>query len=359
MLDTRRRRVDPSGHADVARCLPCRGSAVTDTLSDVLRAVRLRGAVYFTVEGTSPWVAEAPPSREIGAHIMPGTEHVIEFHVVTSGWCYGGLLDQPAFRLEAGDVLVFPQGDAHVVSSAPGMRGGPDAKTLAGAARIPLTISLHGGGPQRAELICGFLGCDARPFNPLLAALPRVLVARGTGASNSVLRRLVDLALVESSSPRSGSECVLARLSELLFVEVVRDHVEGLPPEEVGWFSGLRDPTVGLALQSLHERPTQAWSLEALAKEVGVSRSILAARFSHFVGIAPMQYLAQWRIQLAASLLRTSTSSLAQIAESVGYGSEAALSKAFKRLVGVAPAPYRQGARSADGAPNLERGSAE
>ena len=315
---------------------------MTDTLSDVLRAVRLTGAVYFSINASAPWVVETPPSREIGPHIMPGVEHVIEYHVAVSGSCWGGVLGEPAIRLEAGDVIVFPQGDAHVMSSAPGLRGGPRVEDFDPSQRgIPVTVSIQGGGKERAEIICGFLGCDARPFNPLLAALPRVIHVRGADR-NSVLRNLVDLALRESTSPKSGSECVLSRLSELLFVEVVRDWAFALPPNDVGWFAGLRDETVGRALQRLHHRPAHAWTLEQLAKEVGVSRSVLAERFAHFVGVPPIQYLAQWRIQLAASHLRTSTASVAEIAGRVGYGSEAALSKAFKRVVGVAPAQYRR-----------------
>jgi AraC-like DNA-binding protein len=315
---------------------------MTDTLSDVLRAVRLTGAVFFSVDASAPWVAEAPPARDIGPHLMPGVEHVIEYHVVTSGSCWGGLLDEPAIRVEAGDVLVFPQGDAHVMSSAPGMRGpepvGPGATT----GRLPITISLDGGGPERAHVICGFLGCDARPFNPLLASLPRVLHVRGAEGGGVIARPFAELALAESAAMRPGGECVLARLSELLFVQVVRHHLGTLPPENVGWLAGLRDETVGRALQKMHELPARAWTLEDLAKECAVSRSALAERFARFVGIPPMQYLAQWRMQLAASLLRSTTASLAEIAEQVGYGSETALSHAFKRWLGVAPAPFRQ-----------------
>ena len=325
---------------------PCIGRAlVTDTLSDVLRAVRLTGAVYFAIDASAPWVAEALPSREVGPRILPDADHVIEFHVVTAGGCWGGIVGEPPGWIEAGDVLVFPQGDAHVLSSAPGMRGGPNGWDSFGPGHTgqPVVISIQGGGPDRAQVICGFLGCDSRPFNPLLSALPRLLHVRGAGEQNSVLRQLVQLAVAESSDRRAGTETMLARLSELLFVEAVRHYVDSLPPENAGWFAGLRDPSVGRALQKLHQRPTHAWTLESLAREVGVSRSVLAERFAHFVGVPPIQYLAQWRIQLAASQLRSSAASLAEIAESVGYGSEAALSKAFKRLVGVAPASYRQG----------------
>jgi len=323
---------------------------VTDPLSDVLRAVRLTGAVFFAIDGSAPWVAETPPSRVLAPHVMPGAEHVIEYHVVTSGSCWGGLLDEPAVRLEAGDIMVLPQGDAHVVSSAPGMRGGPDPAAILPNFRgkLPIAVSLQGGGPERAQIICGFLGCDARPFNPLLSTLPRLIHVRGGGESDSILRRLVHLALAESAAPTSGSDSFLAKISELLFVEVVRRHVATLPKESVGWVAGLRDDHVGQALQHLHGHPTRAWTLEALAREAGASRSLLAERFTHLVGVPPMQYLAQWRIQLAASLLRTTQASLAEIADRVGYGSEASLSRAFKRWVGVAPVVYRRGETSND-----------
>lgn len=316
---------------------------MTDTLSDVLRAVRLTGAIFFSVDASAPWVAEAPAGCDVAPHIMPGVDHVIEYHVVTSGSCWGGLLEEPAVRLEAGDIIVFPQGDSHVMSSAPGMRGAPDLETFRtiGQSNLPLSMSLSGGGPEITRLICGFLGCDSRPFNPLLATLPRVLHLRAAGDTDSVLRRLVEMAVAECEAPRPGSESVLSRLSELLFVEVVRSYVMQLPPGGTGWFAGLRDESIGRALQKLHERPAHQWSLEELAKEIAVSRSTLAERFAQLVGVPPMQYLAQWRIQLAASLLRGGKAGLAEIAERVGYGSEAALSRAFKRQVGVAPAHYR------------------
>ncbi|HYP86868.1 MAG TPA: AraC family transcriptional regulator, partial [Polyangiaceae bacterium] len=224
-----------------------------------------------------------------------------------------------------------------------GMRGESSVEALRAVSqrRVPLAMSIEGGGPEKARVICGFLGCDARPFNPLLATLPRVIHLRARPADD-VLRSLVELAVIESAQPRPGGDCALSRLSELLFVEVVRRYVAQLPPGGVGWFAGLRDENVGRALQKLHQRPTHDWSLEGLAKECGLSRSVLAERFAHLVGVPPIQYLAKWRIQLAASLLRSGKSSLAEIADQVGYGSEAALSRAFKRQVGIAPALYRR-----------------
>ena len=315
-----------------------------DTLSEVLRAVRLTGAVYFTIEGSAPWVAETSPPDVIAPHVGSGVEHVINYHVITSGACWAGLVGEPAFRVETGDVIVFPQGDPHVLSSRPGMRGqpNPDLYRAANHQRVPICLSLQGGGPERTGVVCGFLGCDARPFNPLLSALPRVLHLPAAREGTAGVRQLIELALVESTTPRPGSDGVLSRLSEVLFVEVLRHFTATLPPEQVGWFAGLRDAMVGQALMKLHRRPEAAWTLARLAKESGASRTVLAERFAQLVGQPPMQYLAQWRIQLAANLLRTTDERLSAIAERVGYGSEAALSRAFKRTLGVAPAFYRE-----------------
>jgi AraC-like DNA-binding protein len=322
----------------------------TDALSEVLRAVRLKGAVFFAVEATSPWVAESPPAELMGPSLMPGVEHVIEYHLVKSGACWGGITGEAPLRLETGDIIVFPQGDGHVLSSAPGMRCEPDPQIIerARVGRLPVPVKKLGGGPERVELVCGFLGCDARPFNPLLATLPRVLHLPREAGESGTLEHLVSLALLESSGERAGGDAVLARLSELLFVEVVRRYLATLPPENAGWLAGLRDPSIGRVLGKLHDRPAEAWNLDDLAREAGLSRSVLAERFTHFVGLPPMQYLTRWRMQLAASLLAGTSLTLTEIAERVGYGSETALSRAYKRWVGVAPAEWR---RAKDKAP--------
>jgi AraC-like DNA-binding protein len=317
-----------------------------DTLSEVLRAVRLKGAVFFTVDATDPFVAEAPSGQEIGPHIMPGVEHVIEYHVVTHGSCYGGIVGEAPARLETGDVIVFPQGDGHVMSSAPGMRA--QRKEIVENAyqmRLPIAIAHDGGGKERTKLVCGFLGCDARPFNPLLSALPRVLHVPRGAMDSAVVAPFVELAVSESAGNRPGGDTMLARLSELLFIEVVRNYLAKLPEQQGGWLAGLRDDGIGRVLGRLHERPNHEWTLDELAREVGMSRSVLAERFAQFVGVPPMQYLAQWRMQLAATLLSSTALGLAEIAERVGYGSEAAFSRAYKRLVGVAPADWRRGKR--------------
>jgi len=317
-----------------------------DTLSDVLRAVRLTGAVFFSVDASTPWVAEAPPARELGEHVMPGVEHVIEYHVMKCGTAWGGIVGEEPVHLETGDVIVFPQGDPHVLSSAPGMRAPAGRRAPPRTfTRLPISIRHEGGGPERAEIVCGFIGCDLRPFNPLLAALPRVIHIPRRGADDSVFAQLVTLAVAESAGHAEGSESMLARVSELLFVEVVRRYVATLPPEQRGWLAGLRDERIGRVLGVVHHRPAHPWSLDELAQEAGMSRSNLAESFANLVGIPPMQYLAQWRMQLAATLLSTTSLGLAEIAGRVGYGSEAALSRAYKRSVGVAPADWRRGKR--------------
>lgn len=319
---------------------------MSDTLSDVLRAVRLRGAVFFTVDAAAPWVVTAPAGCQIGPHIMPGIEHVIEYHVVTKGSCWAGVIDQQQEEIHEGDVIVFPQGDSHVVSSAPGMHADPYLEPFQDPnVTLPLRTKIGPKGGKQTELVCGFLGCDTHPFNPLLATLPRFIRIPKHAGPGALLEQLVNLALTESNSRSPGSESMLARLSELLFIEVVRRYVATLAPEQTGWLAGLRDENVGRALAALHDRPAHPWTLDDLAKEAGLSRSMIAERFVHYVGVPPMQYLAQWRMQMAASLLTGSSMGIGEIAEKIGYGSETALSRAFKRLVGIAPSAWRKGER--------------
>ena len=316
----------------------------SDVLSDVLAAVRLTGATYFDFELVSPWVAEAPASSEIAALVMPGAQRVVELHLVTRGGCWGGVAGGESLRLGEGDILAFPHGHAHVLASAPGLRATPERAIYARTA-APLPVFLRRGEPDgdATQLVCSFLGCDDRPFNPLLAALPAVLhvPAASQPGPAAALAALVELATREARSARAGSENVLARLSELLFIEAVRSHLERLPPSEVGWFAGLRDALVGRALAALHGAPEAPWTVESLARQVGASRSLLADRFSTLVGQTPMHYLALWRMQLATRRL-SDGDSVAAVAGAVGYESEAAFSRAFKKLVGRSPGAFRR-----------------
>ena len=315
-----------------------------DVLSDVLRSVSLIGAVYFDFELSSPWVAETPPSREIAAIVMPGAQRVIEYHLIARGACWGNVVDEPPIRLKEGDLIVFPQGDPHVLSSAPGMRASPDMSLFVRRTTpLPFVYERGGGGSDRTRIVCCFLGCDERPFNPLLTALPRTVHLSGTGneAASGWLPTLLNIAVRESGSARAGRDNILARMSELMFVEAIRRYVETLSPAQTGWLAGLRDPVVGQALAALHGEPTVAWTVESLARAVGVSRSMLADRFAEMVGQPPMQYLALWRMQLASRLLLQGEQ-VTQVAAAVGYESEAAFSRAFKKLVGEAPATWRR-----------------
>jgi len=331
-----------------------------DTLSDLLRAVRLRGAVFFYVEGKDPWVAETPRSSEIIPAILPGVEHMMEFHAVASGSCWAAIAGEPPVRLEEGDIVLFPQGDHHVMSSAPGLRAkvlDPGIYFTPKPPQLPFSISvtesgmptalLDGGGDENTRLVCGFLGFDARPFNPLLASLPRVLRIPGLAAdSRSWVGHFMHSAVEESNRRRPGGEAVLERMSEMMFVEVLRRYADALAPDQTGWLAGLRDAAVGRALALMHGSPAEPWTLERLGEQAALSRSTLHERFVHFIGLPPMQYLAQWRMQLATGWLRDSDAKVIDIALEVGYENEAAFARAFKRTVGESPAAWRRANRA-------------
>jgi AraC-like DNA-binding protein len=318
-----------------------------DVLSDVLRAVRLTGAVFFDNEAHCPWVASSPNSAAITA-VMPGAEHVISFHSLLSGECWAEIPDDPTppTRLRAGDIVIFPMGDANVLSSSPGMRGTVNLsiykRPTDRALPVPYVLNQDASGHETCHFVCGYFGCDARPFNPLLDALPRMFVAEVSPASQNWLSNLIQVATKESEHGSAGGETMLAKLAELIFVEVVRKHIDRLPEDARGWFSGLRDRHVGTALRLIHARPAEAWTIEGLAREVGLSRSAFAERFTEYAQISPMHYLARWRMQLAARLLENRGISVAQAAAEVGYGSDAAFNRSFKKYLGVSPGAWRR-----------------
>jgi AraC-like DNA-binding protein len=317
-----------------------------DALSEVLRTVRLTGAAYFNAAASAPWVAEPPTCERMLASILPGARHLISYHVVAEGRCFASLIDAEPLLVEAGEVIVLIKGDPHVLSSSPGMRADPVAPDIFAAAvggPLPFSLRYGGDGPTSARLICGFLACDAHPFSPLLDMLPAVIKAGAPyGDESNWLDPFVRVAIDESTSRRAGGESVLAKLSELMLIEVVRRHLETLPPAQAGWLAGLRDPFVGKALALMHGDPARNWTIEELAREVGLSRSVLAERFAGLVGLPPMQYLAKWRMQIASGLLSSGGANMATVAAEIGYGSEAAFSRAFKKMLGIPPSAWRR-----------------
>ncbi len=315
-----------------------------DPLSDLLRVVRLDGAFFYAVEGSGAWSIDTVAAEELSPRIMPSAEHLIPYHILTQGRCYAGLIGGEQVELAPGDVIVFPHGDAHIMSSGRGLRAGGHVHTST-PARYAHTVVLGGQEACNASLVCGFLGCDRRPFNPLLAALPRQMHLRGISSAwlDSFTRRLTE----ESRLGRPGADSVLTRLAELMFIEVLRRYLEELPPGQTGWLAGLRDDVVGRVLRLLHSRPGYPWTLEELARESASSRSNLAKQFALLVGQPPMQYLTHWRMQVAANLLTQSGAKIAAIGAEVGYDSEAAFSRAFKKVTGLAPGAWREARRTA------------
>jgi len=323
-----------------------------DVLSDVLRAVRLTGAVFFEMEARSPWVVESLAKDLVLPKILPGGQHLIAFHVITEGGCVAHLIDEEPVALAAGNVIVFTRGDAHRLASAPGLSAKATPRQVideATSSPLPFFMKFGGDGPVSAKFVCGYLACDAHPFNPLIEHLPPTITAGDPHEGNmGWLTQFIRLATAESANKRPGSESVLAKLSELMFVEVVRRYLDTLPREQTGWLSGLRDPTIGKALSLLHGAPARNWTIEDIAKDVGLSRSAFAERFTELLGVPPMQYLAKWRMQVAAGLLRGGNLNIAAVAAETGYGSEAAFSRAFKKVTGMSPSLWRGRPQPAD-----------
>jgi AraC-like DNA-binding protein len=306
----------------------------------------MTGAVYFDFRARAPWVAETPPISRIRDRVMPNFEHIIAFHMVLNGSCWAYLAQDPEspVRLETGDAVIFTSADTHVMSTERGQRATPDLSLyrLAKERTLPYVLNEFGGAGEATQLACGYLGCDARPFNPILSALPPLLHVRAAGVGGSLIHELIRVALRESEAPRAGGETILSKLSELLFLQAVRQYLDGLPTNSTGWLSGLRDRHIGMTLSLMHGRPADRWTLDTLAREVGLSRSAFAERFAAVMGVPPMQYLANWRLQIAAQHLESRSMSIAQAAAEVGYESEAAFNRAFKKQVGMPPGLWRR-----------------
>lgn len=325
-----------------------------DALSQTLGVVHLVGAIFINARFTAPWCYQSPRADSVAPLLEPDAQRVVIFHLITEGECYVELDKQPPLLLTAGDVVIFPQGDAHRMSSQPGLAPAKGGRLAAVLSRRPRQLNYGGGGPA-TRLVCGYQACDTRLAGMLLAGLPPLVKVNVRGSSAGIwLESSVRYALAEARSPRPGGAGVLAKLAEVLFIEVLRLYMSEQSEGRTGWLAGVRDRIVGAALNSLHKSPAQAWTLEELARAAGTSRSVLAQRFQQLVCSSPMQYLAQWRMQLAANLLRRSNASLAHIAEQVGYQTDTAFSRAFRREFGCPPAAWRRSqSTTARGKPNV------
>ena len=319
-----------------------------DALSEVLRVLHLTSGIFLEVKFTAPWCVDSAPDRGENSPFRDA-DHVAIYHLLTEGSCRVQLVSGgETIDLKAGDLILFPHGDAHRIGSDL-LRAPVDFKTLVepsptgGLERID-----HGGGGARTRFVCGYVACDGRLSKPLLGALPRMLrVPLGDHPESSWIIANVQRGAAETHAPRPGSAALLGRLAELVFVEAMRQYIQSLPESQQGWLAGLRDPHIGRALALLHADPARDWKVESLAAEVGLSKTALNDRFVSLIGDPPMQYLTGWRMALASQMLSATSDGVARIAERVGYESEAAFNRAFKREFGSPPAAWRRGVRLA------------
>ena len=316
-----------------------------DALSDVLRVAQLTGGVFLHAEFFAPWCLAARVGPEHCTPLLGPTPHLIPYHYVVEGELHirveGG--DGESLLLRTGEVALLPRNDLHLMGSDLSLPPVAGSDIIQSPKNGGLLSIHHGGAGGRTRMVCGFLGCASAEGNPVLSTLPRLLKLDVEQAGSAEwIRSTFQYAAEEVSAGRPGSETVLAKLSELLFVEAVRCYAAALPDQHTGWLAGLRDPYVARALALLHRDITRRWTVDDLGSEVGLSRSALADRFIRLIGQPPMHYLIRWRLQVAAQQLRNTSASLAQIAEGIGYDSEAAFSRAFKKAFGTAPATWRR-----------------
>ena len=313
-----------------------------DALSEVLKVLHFNSAIFFNARFTAPWCFASPEADAVARQVDAGSERLLFYHYFVEGSCTVKLDGMPSLRLAGGDIILFPHGDAHTMAS-PGTDGPAPLLDVQSLLRErPDELRLGGGGAP-TRFICGYLSCDPVLCRPLLAALPKVVtVSLREDAKTDWVERSFVYAVAEAASTQPGGEGVLAKLSEVLVVETLRRYISGMSEGQTGWLAGLRDRVVGKCLALMHEKPAHPWTLDSLARAAGTSRTVLAERFAHYVGMPPIQYLGKWRMALASNLLRRSALGLMQIALEVGYETDTAFSRAFRREFGMPPASWRR-----------------
>ena len=323
-----------------------------DAFSETLRVVRLSGAIFINGRFSAPWCYQSPRADLAAKVLEPDAEQIVIFHLITEGECWVEMEGQQPVLAVAGDAILFPQGDAHRMCSEPGVPPAGGANLSEVLARRPRKL-MYGGGGSITRLVCGYLACDARPASLLLGGLPKILKVNLNGSkAGDWLQASVRYALEEARSPRPGGNGVLAKLAEVLFIEVLRQYMNEGGTERIGWLAAVNDRIVGAALKALHEQPAHSWTVSELARVSCTSRSVLAERFQQMVGCSPIQYLTQWRMLLATNLLSQGNASLGRIAEEVGYQTDTAFSRAFRREFGMPPARWRRDRKLPASAPN-------
>jgi AraC-like DNA-binding protein len=319
-----------------------------DVLSEVLKAVKLDGAMFYNAEFSAPWCFRAPASHTVAPYLSPESRHVIIYHLLTEGHGYAHVEgDGRPMTLNAGDIVIFPHGDPHIMGNGSPVKPVDNEQELQRILSEGLKVSRGGGGGEVTKFICGYMACEPQLSRVFLGGLPPILkVNIRNDASGQWLENSIRYSAGHADADSPGGEAVLAKLSEVLFVETLRRYIALLPQEQTGWLAGVRDPEVGKALALLHRKPADPWTIASLANEVGISRSVLAERFRCYLSETPIAYLTRWRLQLGAQMLKSTNSGVAQIAAEVGYESEPSFNRAFKREFGLPPARFRSQSKS-------------
>jgi AraC-like DNA-binding protein len=313
-----------------------------DALSEVLKIVKLRGALFFNAEFSAPWCLASSQSSQVAPLLCPGAGHVVIYHYLADGRAYAQLPHGSRRDLGPGDVVIFPHGHAHILGNG-AAKPVDSLKTFANHLSDRLKAVRYGGGGELTKFVCGYMACDPSLSEVVLAGLPSMFVVNiANDSAGQWLANSIQFSVREAGGPATGSAVVLAKLSEVLFIETLRRFIQDLPDEQKGWLAGARDPLIGEALALLHKNPSHPWTIANLAHQVGVSRTRFAERFRHFLGEPPMAYLARWRLKLAAEILVSSNANVNEIAAEVGYASEAAFNRVFKREFGCPPAQFRR-----------------
>lgn len=313
-----------------------------DPLSETLRSVRLSGGVFLAGHFTAPWCISVRITPTDCSPFLKNPTQMITYHFVSKGQLIVGVEGQPAFEVMAGEIVLFPQNAPHTLACEPGLKPVSAGQLIQRSEDGGLNRIHHGGGGAATEIFCGFLASEDA-YNPLMSTLPNALKTNvREGATREWIEASVRFAATELAEGKLASSSVLSRLSETLLTEAVREYSATLAEGEAGWLKGVRDPQVGRALALIHHDLSAPWSVEKLANKVGVSRSAFVDRFTSLVGMPPIRYLTVWRLRTAKHGLRETGKTIAQLAYSVGYESEEAFSRAFKREFGLPPARWRE-----------------